>query len=281
MELIPKRYFSLGQAPKHITEKELVRYFLYAFEFSWCGKVFESIRDNIESFYSQQLQDIKSKVLHPLLIQQEWWALVLIALKELSTSEKLRYAQETIQFLLNHLDILSEEELMRMANSINDVFFEQMPDALYLRPLVMKSLHSDAPELDKSLSYFLNHKERFLSMIQQVLEQSDVESNYVNQMTLKDKSISEQYSDFWGVYFELFTEFGSAMYEMMINTIDNFSSIDECKEVLKDMIYAFAIMSIQNNQKINMFLSQSFEIIFPLYEELFQLMKGNLKENQN
>lgn len=253
----------LGDTPTHISKGQLFDYFLYTFEFLWTSPTYDTYKESISVHFKRRLDALKDKQEKPLTIGQEWWALVFFALKDLAESERYAYSTETIQFIINRIHILSDDELENYANSINDVLYDEVPDILVIRPLEVEKLNSDAYQKGKVLAYFLERKEEFLLTFKKHLEEKDIEKMYINQLALNDKAINEPFTDLWRSYFEMFTGYSIAMFDMVLKLPQQTEEFKE--QLLKEVNLVFLIASVKNSSKIDAINSELTELLRPLY----------------
>ena len=260
-----RKILFLGQTPTHIKKEQILDYFLYTFEFVWTAPTYEQHRDNIRGHFKGLLDEVKAKHEQELTIGQEWWSLVLLSLKDLAGAENFSYSTKTIQFLLDKITTLSNEELEDYANSINNIFYDEMPDVLSLRPLEVEVLRSDASKNDKFLAYFLDRREAFQSVFETMLEREDIEMMYMNELAVNEEGINEQFTDFWNTYFEIFTGFSISMFDVASQAPQKDRAFRE--QVLKEVNLVFLIASVKNNSKIDELNEKLCELLRPLYLE--------------
>lgn len=260
-----KKSCYLGKAPTHIEKDKLVEYFLYTFEFIWTSPAYEANKESILSRFKQRLSELRKKNESPLSLAHEWWALGLFALKDLVEFENRFFAVETIQYLLNRLHTLSEEELEDYINSLNNVLADEVPDVLSIRPLEIQPLQSDADQNDKVLAYFLESKEPFLSVFKKHLVQKDIESLYINQLAVNDKKMNYQFTNFWNSYFEIFVGFSLSMFDMVRHAPE--FTAEKSEQLIKEINLVFLITSVKNREKIDRLNNELTELLKPLYRQ--------------
>jgi hypothetical protein len=253
----------IGLTPTHVPQEQLLDYFLYSFEFVWTAPVFDTYKHSIRGHFKGLLEELKGRQEKPFTIGQEWWSLVLLALKDLAHTEKYSFSTETIQFLLNSVHTLTDVELEDYANSINNIFFAEMPDVMSLRPLEISPLSSDASKNDHVIAYFLEHKDAFLEVFTRILTEADIEKMYINELTMNEDGISEAFTTFWNVYYEIFTGFSISMFDMVKQTPENEKAYRE--QVLREVNLVFLIASVKNNTKIDKLNDELTKLILPLY----------------
>ncbi|PLS19653.1 hypothetical protein CVD28_04350 [Bacillus sp. M6-12] len=258
-----KKIRFLGETPTHIEQEKVLDYFLYTFEFIWTAPAYDIYKDSIPVHFKNLLDELKARQEQPLTLGQEWWALVLLALKDLAEAEKYAYPTETIQFILNRIHTLTDSELEDYCNSINNAFYDEMPDVLSIRPLEVQKVHSDAYQNDFVLAYFLDKKEAFLNVFQKHMKEKDIEKMYINQLTVNKKEINEQFTDFWNTYFEIYTGFSISMYDMVSQHPQK--TLEYREQVLKEVNLVFLIASLKNNAKMDALNNQLTELVRPLY----------------
>lgn len=260
-----KKLLFLGKTPTHIHQEQILDYFLYTFEFVWTAPTYGQYRENIRGHFKGLIDEVKSKHEPELTIGQEWWSLVLLALKDLAGAENFSYSTKTIQFLLDKITSLSDEELEEYANAINNIFYDEMPDVLSLRPLEIEELRSDASKNDKFLAYFLERRDRIQSIFEDMLVREDIEMMYMNELAVNEHGVNEQFTDFWNTYFEIFTGFSISMFAMASQAPQKDKAFRE--QVLKEVNLVFLIASVKNNSKIDELNSKLCDMLRPLYLE--------------
>lgn len=258
-----KKTLFLGKTPTHIHQEQILDYFLYTFEFVWTAPTYEQYRDNIRGHFKGLLDEVKAKHEEELTIGQEWWSLILLSLKDLAGAENFSYSTKTIQFLLDKITALSNEELEDYANSLNNVFYDEMPDILSLRPLEVEELRSDASQNDTLLSYFLDRREAFQDVFETMLVREDINMMYMNELSVNPDGINEQFTDFWNTYFEIFTGFSISMFDLTSQSPQKDKAYRE--NLLKEANLIFVIASVKNNRKINELNKKLCDLLRPLY----------------
>jgi hypothetical protein len=132
-----------------------------------------------------------------------------------------------------------------------------------IRPLEIQKLGSDAYQNDYVLAYFLDRKDAFLQLFKTHLKENDIEKMYINQLSINDKKLNEQFTDFWNGYFEIFTGFSISMFDMVLNSPQKTKEYRE--QVLKEVNLVFLIASVKNNSKIDTLNKELSELLKALY----------------
>lgn len=190
----------LGKSPKHISKDLLLDYFIYTFEPTWFFRTFDNFRGQIEVHFKSQLNDLKTN--QELTFEQEWWVLILFALKDLVEGENLSYATETIQFLINRIHTLSNEDLEEYANSINSSLFEQMPTILTIRPSEISNLESDAKNDDVAFNHLIEKKQIIIEILKEHVKINNIAESFTKRSY--EKQINKY--EIWNVIFEYYLE---------------------------------------------------------------------------
>lgn len=254
----------LGKAPTHVPEEELISYFLYAFEFAWNSPAFETRKNQLAPYFIQEAQSLVPAY-DQLSLSKKWWLYVMIALRDITHDNDIKFGKETILYVIRQIERLSEEELELYVNDMQNAFYEEVPDILVIRPLELERLQNSILDEDPYLGFFLEQKEPILKVMKKYLKQKDVDKEYINHLTLNDKTILAKYTDFWNVYFEIFTNFFLSMYDFQM-PYEKEDGVEE-KDVVEEMIMIFFIASVNSKTKIEELTSELLEVILPIMEK--------------
>ncbi len=256
----------LGTPPKHIETEDLVDYFVYAFELSWACPVFEKSRHEIKSIFKKKLDSLLAE--HNLPIEKQWWALMLSALSDIAENKDFFYAKETISRLFKRIEHISCEQLEEYINDINIAFSGETSNYLALRPMAMESLASDMIEEDSGLKFFLDNKNRFITILTSNLIQKDIEKEYLSQFFLLDDKAIRKYANIWDMVFELYIGHFLSMCYTKEDVNTNESGFED---FVKQTNIAFFSNLVKNKLKIEKLNNELTSVILPCIEGLLYL----------
>lgn len=254
------KHLPLGKSPKHIPTDLLLDYFIYTFEHNWFFPTFDAYRSKIDVHFKSQLNDLRAN--QELTLGQEWWSLVLFALKDLAEGENLSYATETIQFLINRIHTLSEEELEEYANSINSSFSEQMPSTLSIRPREVINLESDAKKNYVAFNQLIKKKEVVIELLKENLETSDIAEGF-NKHSYQTQINTDE---IWSVFFDYYMESLLSMH--IILTEDYVEDEKELENLLYLCHSSFLTEAIIDSSKINNLCKALSNIVRPIFNHM-------------
>lgn len=237
----------LGKAPNHILPNDLLDYFLYTFEFAWTAPGFDAYRSNIKTHFEVNLKDLMGKHAE-LTLGQQWWGLILIALKDFAIEREFSYASKTIDLLLSNLSQLKEPELEQYANEINSGIYDEILDSISIRPLELEILKSDAMNSDKMLKFFLENKDRFLKIFNKHLIQRDIDKDYLRQFLFNEKKVDNKFSSFWRVFFEIYVGYSMSVLQYSLNSSQ--AKKMTVKELINKTNLVFLLASVLSKGKI-------------------------------
>lgn len=259
----------IGIAPTNIKEEDLMDYFLYIFEFVWSSPIFDEHRGDLGKYFEKHLAEITEKNVN-LSFQKKWWALVLIALRDISDAEDFLFSIETINFILKSIQSLKEEELEEYANNINHTLYEQMPDVLAIRPLELDTLKSDAVKDDDVLMYLLGKEAQIVKIISKSLKQKDINIDYLCEVLLNNKKITSKFSTFWRAYYESFIGYSLSIFSILSDNIETVRGQAQIVEALKQSNLMFFTSSIFEKEKAEKVNNEIFNVLKSFYEEKFK-----------
>ncbi|MDF2879538.1 MAG: hypothetical protein K0R54_95 [Clostridiaceae bacterium] len=258
----------LGEAPKYKEEKDILNYFLYVFEFNWTLPAFEQYQANIREHFEFELNKILNTN-KELSNEKQWWGLILIALRDISIEAEFHYAVEIINKIFKSIKITSEDSLKESANKINSALFSEIPDVLWIRPLELVALNSDALTNDNAMNYLLENTEAIKKIFTKNLTQKDVNMEYMNNLLINGKKFDLKYADFWSIYFEVFILYFISIYDFLqySDKLNHKEQIEHIAELLKKTNLVFFVASIKNKIKIDKVNNEVTELVVPFMQK--------------
>jgi hypothetical protein len=261
-----KEFRLLGKTPTHILREKLLDYFLYVFEINWCSPVYQEKQENVKAHFEKALNELKSQN-HELSLGQEWWALVLFSLKDFAMFYRSPFSVQTIQFVLQRIYALQDEELEEYCNAIHYALNMELPEILAIRPLEIQVLQSDVYEEEPEVAFFLNKKEELKQIFSNQLKSTDIKKEYLQQFLMNDEEINLSFTDFWSSFLDVFIIYSLSMLYLMSES--QFMFDDDIEELLKEVHLVFLTASIKKKSSIHKLNKELTEIIKPLYIQYF------------
>lgn len=237
----------IGKAPMDIEKESILSYFLHVFEFTWSTLAYENKRENLNAYFSEQANLLKPN--HATLsAKKEWWLYILITFRDVALYNSLDYAVGTVENMIKRIDFMSEELLERQVNELQNAFYHEVPDILLMRPLEMERLSCSIAEADHFLLFFLQNKEKFVSILEKMLRQKDIKKDYYEEFMRTGKKINKEYSSFWNGYYEIFIHYFISLYDFFMPF--QTESFEEERDSVEKMILSFFTTSVATKEKI-------------------------------
>lgn len=257
----PNHY--LGKPNFKESSIDLVEYFMYIFEFIWVSEAFDSYRPHIKERLEGMLEQVKSQYHNELPLEKQWWILILLVLRDLATHSQFSYSVHAINYVFHHLEEISVEELEDYANTINDSFSTEIMDYLSVRPLEMRTMQSDVYNQDIQMQFFLNKKETLLSIFQSFVEEKDIDKSYISKYASNPKEITQKYTTFWNLFFEIYTGFSLSVYDVQQEASP--MKEKELEEILRQTNQVFLTSVLHKQKVIDALNEKLIQELKPLY----------------
>jgi len=255
----------LGKAPSHIEKENLLSYFLYVFEFSWNNPFHSSKKEKLREYFAQEA--LRYANVEKEQAEKLWWLYILIAMRDMSKHYGYFFGYETIKHILQKFPNLSEENLEMDCNDIHYALMDRGEFIFMPRPLELQALQSTFLKTDPLLSFLLAKKEVVVKVFLKRLRQKDIDSSFIQKLTLGDKSLIRQFSSFWNVYFELFVHVFLEIYMQQMENEEFHEVVKKRKrEVIKNIVLVFCIKSILTKERIEKVIHDVSEILLPIVD---------------
>lgn len=248
----------IGKAPTHIEKNELLDYFLYVFEFSWNSPVFDEKKGILDKHFMETAKSFYPEY-ESFSLAKQWWLYVLIAMKEITEDEQLKYGIATVDYLLSRLGVLSENTLESQINEVQHAFYDEIPDVLLVRPLELEVLENSTIEHDVHLPFFVKNKDRFVHVFEKHLRQKDIDKEYFERFTMTNTKRLRKFSTFWEGYYEIFINYFVSLYDFRMP--QEMDSIEEEYDLLEELVILFLVASVINKPKIEEVVDELTEIL--------------------
>lgn len=259
----------LGKAPSHIKKEDLLSYFLYVFEFSWNNPFYSSKKEKLREYFAQET--LRYSNVEKEQVERLWWLYILIAMRDMSKYYGYFFGYETIKHILRRFPYLSKEDLEMDCNDVHYALMDREEIIFIPRPLELQALQSAFLKTDPLLGFLLKKKEEVIHAFSKHLRQKDIDSSFIQKVTLGDKRLIRQFSSFWNVYFELFIH---GFLEFYIPQMENKSfreaSTNKKKKIIENIIFAFFTHTILTEERIEKVANRVSEILFPIIDILIE-----------
>jgi hypothetical protein len=248
----------IGKAPTHIDESDLLDYFLYVFEFSWNCPVFEEKKATLDEYFIE-----RAKSFYPdyesFSLSKQWWLYILIAMKDVTEDQQLKYGITTVDYLISRLPVVSERMLEDQINEIQNAFYDEIPDVMLVRPMELEVLENSTIQHDMHLPFFIENKEHFVKVFEKHLRQKDIDKEYFERFTMTNTKRLRKFSTFWEGYYEIFINYFISLYDFRMP--QEMESIEEEYDLLEELVTLFLVASIINKPKIEEVVDEITEIL--------------------
>jgi hypothetical protein len=250
--------YILGKAPLHVGKKDILPYFLYAYELTWSMPMFIEKKDSMISYLELEVKKEYLEI-NDLCLEKRWWLYVLIAMRDISIYHRIEFSVQTINHIIRNIFKISEKSLCNYINSIHSIMVEEIPDVLQIRPNEVKTLGNSLVDTDDSLQFFLEKKDIIIKVFKKHLIQRDLNKEYYDTIFMKDRRILRKFSDVWNAFFELFVHFFITVYDYKLSPKN--MKLEKLEKAIEDLILVFVVSSIANKEKIDAFHIELSEIV--------------------
>lgn len=227
----------IGNTPPEIatfkTTEEVIDYFLCFFEISWTNPILSGSK-NVKNYLLERYKELtKDYELNLDYIDKAWWLLVLITLEKFSIESDLFYANDIINLIYSNFNSININDLKDYVNTVNYAIYNNVGEAISLRPSTMLSVGAFIDDSDFLLEDLVKNQEFFIKRFSRYIRQKDINKEMLESVFIYS-SKNKKYFNYWVSLFDAFVAFFTSM---SYDLDDEFKSITDKKFIiLRDQI---------------------------------------------